>query len=105
MTDNLYARSLASIQSDLENMLKGIMTVNKQEHAKEGKMYEDRKANYKAQRKLIDDKQDKERRDDIKRMEKLEERRIQDQQPVFTKLCKLQYQVFTMDCSLYLLAI
>ena len=37
-------------------------------------MYEDQEANREAQRELIDDKQDKERRDDIKRMEKLEER-------------------------------
>ena len=55
-------------------MLTGIMTVNKQERAKERKMYEDREANREAQRKLIDDKRDKERRDDIKRMEKSEER-------------------------------
>ena len=55
-------------------MLTGIMTVNEQERAKERKMYEDREANREAQRKLIDDKRDEERRDDIKRIEKLEER-------------------------------
>ena len=52
----------------------GIMTVNKQERAKEREMYEDREANREAQCKLIDDKRDKERQDDIKRMGKLEER-------------------------------
>ena len=41
---------------------------------KKTKLYEDREANREAQRKLVDDKRDEERRDDIKRMEKLEER-------------------------------
>ena len=74
MTDNSYATSLASIQSDLASMVTIIMTVNKQERAKESKLYEDRKANHEAQRKLVDDKRDEERQDSSRRMEKLEER-------------------------------
>ena len=74
MTDNSYATSLASIQSDLASMVTSIMTVNKQERAKDRKLYEDREANREAQRKLVDDKRDEERRDDLRRIEKLEER-------------------------------
>ena len=74
MTDNSYATSLTSVQSDMASMLIGIMTVNKQERAKGRKVYKDREANREAQHKLIDDKRDKERRDDIKQMKKLEER-------------------------------
>ena len=66
MTDNSYVTSLAFIKSDLESMLTGIMTVNEQERAKERKMYEYREANREAQCKLINDKRDAERRDDIK---------------------------------------
>ena len=74
MTDNSYARSLASIQSDLASMVTSIMTVNKYERAKDRKQYEDREANHEAQRKLVDDKRDEERQDDLRRMKKLEER-------------------------------
>ena len=74
MTNNSSATSLASTQSDLPSMVTSIMTVNKQERAKDRKLYEDWEANREAQRKLVDDKQDEERRDDLRRMEKLEER-------------------------------
>ena len=74
MTDNYFATTLASIQSDMARMVTTIMAVNEQERGKERKVYEDRKADREAQRKIVDDKRDEERRDDIRRMEKLEER-------------------------------
>ena len=77
------------IQSKMISMLIGIITTNKQEHAKERKGYEKQEANREAQRKLeymeqeenrevqqklIDDKRDKERSNDIKQLKKIKER-------------------------------
>ena len=53
MTDNSYATSLATIQSDMASMLTGIMTANEQERKKERKIYEDREEDHEAQRKRL----------------------------------------------------
>ena len=74
MTDNSYATSLESLQSDMASRVTSIMTLNKQQRAEDRKLYEDQEADREAQCKVVDDKQDAERRDDLRRMEKLEER-------------------------------
>ena len=56
MTDNFFATTLASIQSDMASMVTSVMAVNKQELAKERKVYKDREADREAQRKIINDK-------------------------------------------------
>ena len=76
MTDNPYATSLASMQSDLASMVTSIMTLNEQQRAEDRKQYEEREADREAQRKIVDDKQTEWRRDDLRRMEKLEERGV-----------------------------
>ena len=58
----------------MASMLISFISSNKKERAKERKMYKNREADLEAQHKLIDDKRDQERRNDIKRMEKLEDR-------------------------------
>ena len=74
MTNNSFATTLASIQSDMARMVTTIMAVNEQERAKERKVYEDREAVREVQRKLANDKRDEERRDDLRRTKKLEKR-------------------------------
>ena len=65
MTDNSFTTSLASLQSDIASMLTSIVTLNDKQRAEDRKRYEDREADREAQRKIVDDKRDAERRDDI----------------------------------------
>ena len=65
MTDNSYTTSLASLQSDMASMLTSIVTLNDKQHTEDRKLYEDRAADCKAQRKIVDDKRDAERGDDL----------------------------------------
>ena len=66
MTDNSYATSLASLQSDMASMVTSIMTLNEQQRTEDRKLYEDREADREAQRKVVDDKRDAERQDDLR---------------------------------------
>lgn len=85
-TDNSFATTLASLQSEMASVVTTIIVVNEQECAKEKQVYKDRRKEeekswkeaqtvHKVQHKLNDDKWAEVRRDDLKRFEKLEERR------------------------------
>ena len=82
-----------------------MMTVNEQERVKERQVYEDRRKKEdqrrneaekarQAQRKLDDEKRAGEQRDDIKRLEKLKERRYSDQQKNELLILKMMQHLY-----------
>ena len=74
MTDNSFTTSIATLQSEMSRMLTSMVTLNEQQRAADQKRYEEREIAREAQRKIIDDKRDADRQDDLRRMEKLEGR-------------------------------